>query len=58
MEDISDVDHSHIRRVCKDFEIKKLKEYHELSEEIDSNNLTYDYASKSASKIFAVLKVH
>ena len=28
MEDITDVDYVHTKRVCKDFEIKNLGEYH------------------------------
>ena len=30
MEDITDVDYTHENRVCKDFEIKNLGEYHDL----------------------------
>ena len=30
MEDITDVDYVHAKRVCKDFEIKSLGEYHEM----------------------------
>ena len=30
MEDITDADYAHAKRVCKDFEIKKLREYHDL----------------------------
>ena len=30
MEDITDGDYMHEKRVCKDFEIKKLDEYHDL----------------------------
>ena len=30
MEDITDGDYAHAKRVCKDFEIKKLGEYHDL----------------------------
>ena len=30
MEDNADADHIHAKRVCKDFEIKKLGEYHDL----------------------------
>ena len=30
MEDISDADYTHERRVCKDFEITNLGEYHDL----------------------------
>ena len=30
MENITDVDYAQVKRVCKDFEIKKLSEYHEL----------------------------
>ena len=28
MEDITDADYVHAKRVCKDFEIKNLEEYH------------------------------
>ena len=31
MEDITDVDYMHAKRVCKDFEITKLAEYHDLN---------------------------
>ena len=30
MEDITDVDYMHVKKVCKDFEIKNLCEYHGL----------------------------
>ena len=30
MEDVTDADYTHAKRVCKDFEIKKLGEYHTL----------------------------
>ena len=30
MEDITDAGYAHAKRVCKDFEIKKLGEYHNL----------------------------
>ena len=30
MEDITDADYMHVKRVCKDFEIKNLGEYHGL----------------------------
>ena len=30
MEDITDVDYTHAKRVCKDFEIKNVGEYHNL----------------------------
>ena len=30
MEDITDPDYAHAKRVCKDFEIKNLGEYHDL----------------------------
>ena len=29
-EDITDADYLHVKRVCKDFEIKNLGEYHDL----------------------------
>ena len=30
IEDFTDADHAHPKRVCKNFEIKKLGEYHDL----------------------------
>ena len=30
MEDITDADYAHAKRVCKDFEIKNLGKYHDL----------------------------
>ena len=36
MEDITDADHSHAKRVCNDFEIKKLREYHDLYVQSDT----------------------
>ena len=30
LEDITDADYVHAKRVCKDFEIKNLGEYHDL----------------------------
>ena len=36
MEDISDADHSHGKGVCKDFDIKKLGEYHYLYVQSDT----------------------
>ena len=30
MEDITDADYSHAKRVCKDFKIRNLGEYHHL----------------------------
>ena len=37
MEDITDVDYAHAKRVCKDFEIKNVGEYHDLH--VRSNTL-------------------
>ena len=37
MEDITDADYAHPKRVCKDFEIKNLGEYHDLY--VQSNTL-------------------
>ena len=36
MEDITDADYAHAKRVCKDFEIKNLGEYHELYVQSDT----------------------
>ena len=37
MEDITDTDYAHAKKVCKDFEIKNLGEYHDLY--VQSNTL-------------------
>ena len=39
MEDITDADYMHAERVCKDFEIKNLGEYHDLY--LKSDTLQY-----------------
>ena len=36
MEDITDADNAHAKRVCKDFEIKHLGEYHDLFVQSDT----------------------
>ena len=36
MEDIINADHAHIKGVCKDFETKKLGEYHDLYVQSDT----------------------
>ena len=36
LEDITDADYVHAKRVCKDFEIKNLGEYHDLYLKIDT----------------------
>ena len=36
MEDITDVEYTHAKRVCKDFEIKNLGGYHNLCVQIDT----------------------
>ena len=36
MEDITDADYVHAKRVCKDFEIKNLGEYHDLHVQSDT----------------------
>ena len=36
MEDITDEVHSHAKRVCKDFEIKNLENYHDLYVQSDT----------------------
>ena len=36
MEDITDADYAHTKKVCKDFEIKKLGGYHELYAQSDT----------------------
>ena len=36
MEDITDADYAHAKRVCKDFEIKNLGEYYDLYVQSDT----------------------
>ena len=36
MEDITDADYEHTKRVCKDFEIKDLREHHDLYVQSDT----------------------
>ena len=36
MEGITDTDYSHVKRVCKDFEIKRSGEYHNLYVQCDT----------------------
>ena len=36
MEDITDSDYTHAKRVCKDFEIKNFGEYHDLYVQSDT----------------------
>ena len=36
MKDINDADYAHAKRVCKDFEIKDLGEYHDLYVQSDT----------------------
>ena len=36
MEDIIDADYAHVKRVCKDFEIKNLGEYYDLNIQSDT----------------------
>ena len=40
MEDITDTDYMHTKRVCKDFDIKNLGEYHDLYIQSDTLLLT------------------
>ena len=36
MEDITDTDYAHVKRVCKDFEIKKLGGYYDFNVQSDT----------------------
>ena len=37
MENITDEDYGHVKRVCKDFEIKNLGEYHDIYVQSDTS---------------------
>ena len=39
MEDITDADYAYAQRICKDFDIKNLEEYHELAVQSDTSLL-------------------
>ena len=41
MEDIADADYAHTKRVCEDFEIKNLKEYHDFYIQSDTLMLPF-----------------
>ena len=44
MEEITDVDYMHVKRSCKDFEIKKLGQYHDLADVFENKkNLLKNY---------------
>ena len=45
MEDIADADYAHARRVCKDFEIKNLGEYHDMYVHSNTLLLVFFYPS-------------
>ena len=45
MEDITDADYAHAKRICKDFEIKNLGEYLDLYVQNDSLLLAYAFAN-------------
>ena len=36
IEDITDADDTHAKRVCKDFKVKKLVEYHDLYDQSEN----------------------
>ena len=44
-EDITDTDYAHVKRVCKDFEIKYLGVYHELYNQSDTFLLAHVFVN-------------
>ena len=54
MEDITDADYAHAKRVCKDFGIKKLGEYHDLYVQSDISLLAdvFEYFRNMCLKIY------
>ena len=54
MEDITDADYTHGKRVCKDFEIKNLGEHHDLY--LESDTLLLAHVFKNFRKMF--LKIY
>ena len=53
MEDTTDADYMHVKRTCKDFEMKNLGEYHDLYVQNDFQHLDYHHKEllKDQSKI-------
>ena len=56
MEDITDTDYVHAKRVCKDFEIKKLGEYHDLYVQSDMSLLgdVFEYFRNMFLEIYEI----
>ena len=54
MEDITDADYMHAKRLCKEFEIKILGKYHDLN--LKSNTLLLADVSQNFRKMY--LKIH
>ena len=54
MEDITDADYMHVKRVCKDFEIKNLGEYHGVYLKSDTLHLAdvFESFTKMCLKIY------
>ena len=40
IEDVTDADYMHVKRICKDFEIKRICEHHDLHHKSDTLFLT------------------
>ena len=55
MESITDVDYVHAKRLCKDFEIKNLGEYHGSYPKIDTLILIDVFVFRSCKKNFQLL---
>ena len=53
MEDTTNADFAHTKRVCKDFEIKKLGEYHNLY--VQSNTLLLADVFKNIRNVFLII---
>ena len=54
MEDITDADCTHAKRVCKDFEIKKLGDYHDLYVQSDTLADVFENFSNMWHEIYAL----
>ena len=50
MEDITDANYTHAKRVCKDFEIKELGEYHDFY--VEMNTLLSDDVFENFSNMW------
>ena len=57
MEDITDAHYAHAKRVCKNFEIKNLGEYHDLYVQRKTSLLAYVYENFSKNMCIKIYEL-